>query len=119
MAMAQTAFRTRLALNRHRMAAVNRTQRAEMPLFQAFLRPSSSKVTDGLCIKVTTTIDPACESGNFLTEIYISLRRLENEVISLIHKGQIIMDFGNPIKVSIGQFYGIEIKDFAERKGTF
>ncbi len=58
-------------------------------------------------------LDPACGSGNFLTETYISLRRLENEVISMLHSGQIIMDFGNPIQVSIGQFYGIEINDFA------
>lgn len=58
-------------------------------------------------------LDPACGSGNFLTETYISLRRLENEAISLIHKGQIVMDLGNPIQVSIGQFYGIEINDFA------
>ena len=60
-----------------------------------------------------TFLDPACGSGNFLTETYISLRRLENEVISELNRGQIIMDFGNPIKVSIGQFYGIEINDFA------
>lgn len=58
-------------------------------------------------------LDPACGSGNFLTESYISLRRLENEVISLLHQGQIILDFGTPIQVSISQFYGIEINDFA------
>lgn len=58
-------------------------------------------------------LDPACGSGNFLTETYLSLRRLENEVISLLHDGQIILDFGNPIQVSISQFYGIEINDFA------
>ena len=60
-----------------------------------------------------TFLDPACGSGNFLTETYISLRRLENEVISELNRGQIVMDFGNPIKISIGQFYGIEINDFA------
>ena len=58
-------------------------------------------------------LDPACGSGNFLTETYISLRRLENETISLLHRGQIMLDMGNPIQVSIGQFYGIEINDFA------
>ena len=58
-------------------------------------------------------LDPACGSGNFLTETYISLRRLENEAISLLHRGQIMLDIGNPIQVSIGQFYGIEINDFA------
>ena len=58
-------------------------------------------------------LDPACGSGNFLTETYLSLRRLENEVLSLLNQGQIVLDMGNPIQVSIGQFYGIEINDFA------
>ena len=63
-----------------------------------------------------TFLDPACGSGNFLTETYISLRRLENEALKAIHGGQ--MMFGgegefDPIKVGIGQFYGIEINDFA------
>ena len=59
-------------------------------------------------------LDPACGSGNFLTETYISIRRIENEVIKILTGGQI--SFGeviNPIKVSIRQFYGIEINDFA------
>lgn len=58
-------------------------------------------------------LDPACGSGNFLTETYICLRRLENKAIEIAEKGQIGMDFANPIRVSIGQFYGIEINDFA------
>lgn len=59
-------------------------------------------------------LDPACGSGNFLTETYLSLRRLENECLRLLGKGQVHMggDF-SPIRVSIGQFYGIEINDFA------
>ena len=61
-----------------------------------------------------TFLDPACGSGNFLTETYISLRRLENEILKLILGGQIIMgDILDPVKVSIKQFYGIEINDFA------
>ena len=63
-----------------------------------------------------TFLDPACGSGNFLTETYISLRRLENEVLFLLQRGQIAFGDGgafNPIQVSIGQFYGIEINDFA------
>ena len=84
MAMVQTAFRTRPSFYRHSMAGARWSQRAEMPLFQAFLRPPSAKVTDGLCIKDATTIDPACGSGNFLTETYLSLRRLENQVIPLL-----------------------------------
>ena len=66
-----------------------------------------------------TFFDPACGSGNFLTESYISLRRLENEVIALRNKGQaVIGDFMDPIKVNIHQFYGIEINDFAVAVAT-
>ena len=69
-----------------------------------------------------TFLDPACGSGNFLTETYLSLRRLENEVLRQRIAadrsevaGQIMLDFGGTysVKVSIGQFYGIEINDFA------
>ncbi|MCD8295816.1 MAG: methylase, partial [Clostridia bacterium] len=62
-----------------------------------------------------TFLDPACGSGNFLTESYLSLRRIENDVLRELSHGQI--SFGdenlNPIMVGIGQFYGIEINDFA------
>lgn len=65
-------------------------------------------------------LDPACGSGNFLTETYLSLRRLENEVIRARHHGQTFLGFEevNPIKVSISQFYGIEINDFAVTVAT-
>jgi len=65
-------------------------------------------------------LDPACGSGNFLTETYLSLRRLENEVIRERHHGQSFIGFEevNPIKVSIQQFYGIEINDFAVTVAT-
>lgn len=59
-------------------------------------------------------LDPAAGSGNFLTETYISLRKLENEAIKTRFGDQIFMgDVENPIKVSLDQFYGIEINDFA------
>lgn len=59
-------------------------------------------------------LDPACGSGNFLTETYISLRKIENEVIRLLTGGEIILgELLNPIQVQIKQFYGIEINDFA------
>lgn len=60
-----------------------------------------------------TFFDPACGSGNFLTETYLSLRRLENEALKLQLGEQIRFETGGIIKVSIGQFYGIEINDFA------
>ena len=63
-----------------------------------------------------TFLDPACGSGNFLTETYLSLRRLENRAVKLYLGDSIIMgdsaDF-DPIRVSISQFHGIEINDFA------
>ena len=66
-----------------------------------------------------TFFDPACGSGNFLTETYLSLRRLENEVIRERYHGQMMMgEFLNPIKVNINQFYGIEINDFAVTVAT-
>ena len=59
-------------------------------------------------------LDPACGSGNFLTETYLSLRRLENKAIAALQQGQVMMgEYHNPIQVSISQFYGIEINDFA------
>ena len=67
MATAQAAFRTRPAFSRHSTAAARRSRRVEMPLFQAFLRPSSAKVTDGLCIKDATTIDGACGIDGMIT----------------------------------------------------
>ncbi len=79
---------------------VDRTRKAKLESFQ--------KKLAGLKF-----LDPACGSGNFLTETYISLRWLENETRSLLHRGQIMLDVGDPIQVSIGQFYGIEINDFA------
>jgi len=69
--------------------------------------------------------DPACGSGNFLTETYLNIRKLENRTIDAYYsisiknhqKGQqIIIDKTirkNPIKVSIEQFYGIELNHFA------
>ena len=67
-----------------------------------------------------TFLDPACGSGNFLTETYLSLRRLENEAIAARHHGQSFLGLEevNPIKVNINQFYGIEINDFAVTVAT-
>lgn len=79
---------------------VEKTRMAKLKAFQAKLA--------GL-----TFLDPACGSGNFLTETYLSLRRMENQVIAALHHDQITLDMDNPIQVSINQFYGIEINDFA------
>lgn len=80
---------------------VERAKRAKLNAFQA-------KIAN------LKFLDPACGSGNFLTETYISLRRLENEILNELQGGQIVLGEAlNPIQVSIGQFYGIEINDFA------
>ncbi|HIV54428.1 MAG TPA: methylase, partial [Candidatus Anaerobiospirillum stercoravium] len=62
-----------------------------------------------------TFLDPACGSGNFLTEAYLSLRRLENQVIRELNANQAFLGIEdlNPVKVSLDQFAGIEINDFA------
>lgn len=86
-----------------RGVAVEKTRMAELAKFQEKL--ASLKF-----------LDPACGSGNFLTETYLSLRRLENQVIMEMTKGQTLLGFNDefsPVKVSIYQFYGIEINDFA------
>lgn len=63
-------------------------------------------------------LDPACGSGNFLTETYLSLRKLENEAIRLIYGDQNMLALEKQIiKVSIQQFYGFEINDFAVSVG--
>ena len=68
-----------------------------------------------------TFLDPACGSGNFLTETYLSLRRLENKLIRSLYEGEAMFiggEFQNPVRVSIHQFYGIEINDFAVTVAT-
>jgi len=67
-----------------------------------------------------TFLDPACGSGNFLTETYLSLRRLENDAIRAKYYGQTFLGFEevSPVMVSIQQFYGIEINDFAVTVAT-
>lgn len=61
--------------------------------------------------------DPACGSGNFLTETYICLRKLEDAVLSELQQGQSGFVFTNDEelgkRISLNQFYGIEINDFA------
>ena len=79
---------------------VERTRTARLRAFQAKLA--------GL-----TFLDPACGSGNFLTETYLSLRKLENQALRSLTDQIMLGGVDNPIQVSIGQFYGIEINDFA------
>ena len=87
--------------------------------FDAICKTASAKVRDENLLVFQKKLgslkflDPACGSGNFLTETYLSLRRLENKVISVLNKGETVLGFDEFIKVHINQFYGIEINDFA------
>ncbi|MBR3543793.1 MAG: class I SAM-dependent DNA methyltransferase [Treponema sp.] len=87
--------------------------------FDAICKTASAKVRDENLLAFQKKLgslkflDPACGSGNFLTETYLSLRRLENKVISVLNKGETVLGFDEFIKVHINQFYGIEINDFA------
>ncbi len=77
-----------------------------------------SKLLDAYQKKLASLkfLDPAAGSGNFLTETYLSLRKLENEVLKARLSGSMIglgVDESSLIQVSIHQFYGIEINDFA------
>lgn len=66
------------------------------------------------CLASLRFLDPACGSGNFLTETFLSLRRLENECLKALLNDQAALDFfDDRIFVNIHQFYGIEINDFA------
>ena len=67
----------------------------------------------GDCINYVSLLDPACGSGNFLTETYLSLRKLENRVLEDLYGAQLVMGVFDPIQVTVDQFYGIEINDFA------
>ncbi len=80
---------------------VDKTREKKLKAFQDKLA--------GLCF-----LDPAAGSGNFLTETYLCLRKLENEILDILFHGQISFgEYTEPIKVQISQFYGIEINDFA------
>ena len=88
--------------NQIQQTAVARTQKRKLQDFQKKLASLSF-------------LDPACGSGNFLTETYICLRRLENDVLRILQQNQIVLgdELISPIQVSISQFYGVEINDFA------
>ncbi len=61
-----------------------------------------------------TFLDPACGCGNFLLIAYRELRRLEMDVLEELHRddpGQ-FLDISQLCKVSVSQFYGIEIEQF-------
>ena len=62
--------------------------------------------------------DPACGSGNFLTETYICLRRLEYAVLKEYKSKQVSLFDSSvegevELRIKLDQFYGIEINDFA------
>lgn len=57
---------------------------------------------------------PACGAGDFLTEAYLSLRRLENDVIrARLACASLGAEAANPILISSDHFYGLDSNDFA------
>ncbi|MBQ9579479.1 MAG: N-6 DNA methylase [Ottowia sp.] len=73
------------------------------------------KLIEGFIEKISDirVFDPACGSGNFLTETYICLRRLENRALEVLYGTQKTWAAIKPVQVSIHQFYGVEINNFA------
>ena len=88
----------------------NLTRRVEAAIHKGDKRTLLALQTE---MAALTFLDPACGSGNFLTETYICLRRLENRIIAALQRGQREFDLGLSVKVSIAQFFGLEINDFA------
>jgi hypothetical protein len=67
-----------------------------------------------------TFLDPACGCGNFLVIAYREIRRLETEVLRAMRTKGIssvtpAMDVAHFLKVTVDQFYGIEIEEFPAR----
>ncbi len=64
-----------------------------------------------------TVFDPACGCGNFLVLAYREMRRLEREALLRLHPRDVqqVLDVEGLRKVSLGQFYGIEIEEFPAR----
>ena len=64
-----------------------------------------------------SVLDPACGSGNFLTESYLCLRALENRVLFELQGDQAALSFeeagDRDVLVSLKNFHGIELEDFA------
>ena len=59
-----------------------------------------------------TFLDPACGSGNFLIITYQRLRELEFKALKLLHSNLQYDFITDHTRVSLNQFYGIEIEDF-------
>lgn len=90
--------------------------RTEEDLSAIKRRNKYKKFHEKLCSLVF--FDPACGSGNFLTETYICLKQLEYAVLKEYKSKQVTM-FDSSIegdltlRIKLDQFYGIEINDFA------
>ena len=91
--------------------------RTEFEAICAIRGPSRKAKLEAFHEKIAslTFLDPACGCGNFLLIAYRELRRLEMDVLEELYKddpGQ-FLDISHLCKVSVSQFYGIEIEPFA------
>ena len=61
-----------------------------------------------------TFFDPACGCGNFLVITYRELRKLELELLRVVHAGPSsrFLDIHQELQIDVDQFYGIEIEEF-------
>ncbi|WP_395144325.1 DNA methyltransferase [Moraxella atlantae] len=65
-------------------------------------------------LSTLTFFDPACGCGNFLIIAYRELRLLENQLIAQIYGDQRgLLDISTMCRVTVEQFYGIEIEPHA------
>ncbi|MHB2029337.1 MAG: DNA methyltransferase, partial [Acidimicrobiales bacterium] len=67
-----------------------------------------------------TFLDPACGCGNFLVIAYREIRRLESAVLRALRTQGVstvtpAMDVAHFLKVTVDQFYGVEIEEFPAR----
>ncbi len=56
-------------------------------------------------------LDPACGSGNFLIIAYRELRKLELEILKILHRDS-VLDIESIVWIDVDQFYGIEVDEF-------
>lgn len=84
-------------------------------MFQVFFGSFCSEEGFFFCIKIGRNIDPACGSGNFLIITYKEIRRLEVKILKSLRelRQDGTIDFFETSKISLNQFYGIELDDFA------
>ena len=87
----------------------------EFDKYKQYTSDARVEKLNGLHTKIASLkfLDPACGCGNFLVLAYRELRLLELAIVEeLENSGQQILDIDNFLRVTVNQFYGIEIEEF-------